>query len=118
MNEVMTDILAGLRRKKGIGVILFAVVLGVMLCLIAPSQSKSVESTARCEKKIAQLCLAAVGSEPYVSVNRDTDGTVIGVVVVLERGDEPTARLRVTEMISTLYSIPSSHVYVTGTSSP
>lgn len=118
MNEVMTDILAGLKRKKGIGVIMLAVLLGVMLCLITPSQSTSGESAAKCEKKIARLCFAAVGSEPYVSVNRESDGTVVGVVVVLERGDDPATRLKVTEMISTLYSVSSSHVYVTGTSPP
>ena len=114
MSLSFKDALAYLGRIKNIGLIAAALILGKFLCTIDSdfsfNNSGGVNST---EKDIAELCREVIGSEPYVSVNSDQLGTITGIAIVIDGKENDSVKLKLTEMLATLYSISSSRIYVT-----
>lgn len=114
MSLSFKDALAYLGRMKNIGLIVAAVILGIFLCTIdsdfSLNKSNSISST---ERDIAELCREVIGSEPYVSVNTDSIGSITGIAIVIDGKENDSVKLRITEMLATLYSISSSRIYVT-----
>ncbi len=104
--------LSHISKIKNIWLIIAVVVLGVILCLYDPSPISD-DNTSAYEHEIGELCRRVTNSEPYVSVNSKTSGIIDGVVIILDGVSSPSISLKITEMLSALYSVPSSRIYVT-----
>ena len=100
--------------KRGV-IMALLLVLGVLLTAFGSSSVIFPELRVDESKKIEQLCeRVCPDTEVYVTVNTDVTGRVLGIAVVCERGNNAGVKLTICEMLSTLYSIPSSQIYVTG----
>ena len=103
-----------LGNGKRAGVMLMLLLVGVLLTAFGADEI-SFSSKVDEAKKIEELCeRVCPDSEVYVTVNTDASGRVTGIAVVCESGNHAGVKLTICEMLSTLYSIPSSQIYVTG----
>ena len=106
------NMLSRLKRVKNIGLISVLLVIGIVLCTVEalPLQGKTGE--ARLEEGVEELCLELAGGDVYVSVNTDAAGELLGIALILSREENAKLKLELTEMLSILYGIPSSRIYV------
>lgn len=116
MTEKITKALSKLSGFKSIGVASIILLIGIFFCLIEPHADVYNAPDVDYEKEIVRLCTETVGQKPYVSVDYEKSGEISGVAVIVDSGDNATVRLKLTEMISTLYALPYSRIYVTGRS--
>ena len=112
----MTDFIK--KAVKAIGGGKYAAIMAVLLVigvLLTAFGEGFPELRGNEEKKIERLCeRVCPDAEVYVTVNTDVSGRVTGIAVVCEKGNRAGVKLTVCEMLSTLYSIPISQIYVTG----
>lgn len=102
-----------LKEKKSLLVILAVLAIGIMLMLFGSGTDGI--GTGDTEKRVAELCERIEGvSDVSVMIVNDAGGSVRGVAVVCEGGDEADVRLTLTELICALFAIPSSSVSVVG----
>lgn len=102
-------------KLKHSGLIFAAIIIGLFLIIFSDSFSGGIKTgdDTKIEKEIVELCTEIVNSKVYVAVNCGSDGTVSGVTVVLAAGDDANLKLKLTEAIKALCSVPSSKIYVT-----
>ncbi|MBQ7821940.1 MAG: hypothetical protein IJ391_06645 [Clostridia bacterium] len=111
MTFSLKEIFGKLARVKNIGLISAILVLGILMCTLDSLPAH--DTGGGVERDIAKLCSQVIGEKPYVSVNTDGSGSIVGIAVVFDGAEQPDVKLKITEMLSTLYDIPSSRVYVT-----
>lgn len=100
-------------KLKHSGLLLAALVIGILLILVPFEGSNSFDSKVTPEENIRELCERICKSDIYVTVSTNSLGDISGVALVLTDGDTPGVKLKLTEAVSTLYSLPSSKIYVT-----
>lgn len=112
--EKLKSLIQKFSSLKLSGLILAVFLLGIMLILMSDFDGfiKN-EGRGNYEKKIEELCREIVKADIYVTVNTNSLGDVAGVALVLKGGDNGTLKLKLTEAISTLFSLPASKIYVT-----
>ncbi|MBO7148759.1 MAG: hypothetical protein J6V93_02775 [Clostridia bacterium] len=108
----ISEMLLRLKRVKNIGLISALLVLGVLLCTFEAVPLQSGAGETRLEEKIERLCIELAGDGVYVSVNTDVAGELVGIALILNKEENAKLKLELTEMLSTLYGIPSSRIYV------
>ena len=114
MTDFIKKAVKSLGDGKRAGVMLMLLLIGVLLTAFG-ADGVSFNSKVDEAKKIKALCeRVCPASEVYVTVNTDAGGKVTGIAVVCESGNRAGVKLTICEMLSTLYSIPSSQIYVTG----
>ncbi len=113
MAFTLKDSLAQLKRVKNLGLISAVLVIGILLCMAGDITSLNSGSGKTVKADIERLCVELTGNKVYVSVNTDHSDRLVGIAVILKEGDSATLRLKLTEMLSTLYAIPASRIYVT-----
>ncbi len=115
MTDFIKKAVKALGSGKRAGIMAALIVLGILLTAFGADGVSLFEFPSDEAKKIERLCeKVCPDTEVYVTVNTDTTGRVTGIAVVCERGNSAGVKLTICEMLSTLYSIPSSQIYVTG----
>ena len=112
MQASLKELFLRIKRIKNIGLISVRLLLGVMLCVIEVLPVQNGLTGGRLEDKIERLCCELVGEEVYVSVNTGIAGEPVGIALILNKEDNARIKLELTQMLSTLYGIPSSRIYV------
>ena len=103
-----------LREKKSLWLIVAVLVLGVSLMLFGRTDiSHSVLGDT--ELRVKELCerIDGVYDVHVMIVSRD-ETNVEGIAVVCDGGDNAAIKLKLTEVLSTLFKIPASAVSVVG----
>ena len=116
MNQTVQKIVRALGGKKNAGIYALFIIVGIALTFVGTADRTgfNFDTGAGAEKKIERLCeKVCPPGDIYVSVNTSHSGEVTGIAVVCSRGSDPSVRLTVTEMLGTLFSLPSSKIYVT-----
>ncbi len=114
MTELVKKAVKAIGGGKRAGIMAALLALGVLLTAFGGG-GRFFELRTDEAKKIERLCeKVCPDTEVYVTVNTDTTGRVTGIAVVCEGGNNAAVKLTVCEMLSTLYSIPTSQIYVTG----
>ncbi len=95
--------------------ILLACVIGILLMLFGSGffDRNEKNSGTDYEKDIKELCRKIVDEDIYVTVNTNSANSLAGVALVLKGGEDSLLKLKLTQAISVLYSIPTSKIYVT-----
>lgn len=117
MTEIIKKAVKSLGGAKNAGIMALFLALGIALTLFGGEGSGIISSESRGgeEKKIERLCeRVCPDADVYVTVNTNSVGDVTGIAVVCSGGNSAGVKLTICEMLSTLYSIPSSQIYVTG----
>ena len=112
MQFSLSDSFSRLKRIKNIGIIAVLLLTGVLLCTVEAFSLRNTISDNSLEKKIEELCCELAGDIVYVSVNTDSTGALVGIALILDKEENVKLKLELTEMLSTLYGIPSSRIYV------
>ncbi|MBE6605937.1 MAG: hypothetical protein E7635_02730 [Ruminococcaceae bacterium] len=102
-----------LSKTKNIWLIISILVFGILLCLYDGMPTNN-NHDSEYEKEIAELCKRVTGNKPYVSINGNTIEPIQGVVIIFDFNTSSNVCLKITEMLSALYSVPSSRIYITG----
>lgn len=105
--------LSRLSKTKNIWFIIVILAFGILLCLYDGMPSSD-NHDSEYEKEIAELCRRITGNKPYVSISGNTIEPIQGVVIIFDHTTSSTISLKITEMLSALYSVPSSRIYITG----
>lgn len=115
MMEFIKKAVKSIGGGKRAGIMSLLILLGVLLTAFGANGLALPESDSDQEKKIERLCeKVCPNTEVYVTINTDSMNRVTGIAVVCEKGNSAGVKLAICEMLSTLYSIPSSQIYVTG----
>ena len=115
MTEFLKKAIKATGGGKHAGIMAVLLALGIILTVFGADGMTLFEARTDEAKKIVKLCeKVCLDTEVFVTVNTDTTGRVTGIAVVCEKGNSAGVKLTICEMLSTLYSIPSSQIYVTG----
>ena len=115
MTEFIKKAIKAVGGGKRTAIMAALLALGVILTAFGSAGAELLKPSVNEAEKIERLCeRVCPDTEVYVTVNTDTAGRVTGIAIVCEKGDRAGVRLTLCEMLSTLYSIPSSQIYVTG----
>ena len=99
-----------LREKKSLWFITAALIIGILLMLFGGEVS-----TGGIDGRVKALCERVDGvSSVSVMVNSDQSGGIIGVAIVCAEGDDPAIRLKLTEMLKSLFDIGSDQISIVG----
>ena len=105
--------LSGIKNIKLLAVILL---LGILLCVAdIPDISAGSHGSTSYERDIKKLCQHIVDCEVHVSVSTNSAGDIAGIVIIIDTVTPDTA-LKLTEMLTALYSVPSYRIFVTSPS--
>ncbi len=106
-----------LRERKSLWFITAALVIGIFLMLFGRSGGRVLSDSSRSEieTRLENLCEQVGGvSEVTVMVRVGEDGGVKGVAIVCSGGDDPTIKLKLTQLLCALFGIGSDSVSVIG----
>ncbi len=103
-----------LREKKSIWLIAVILVLGVALMLFGREGTANVSGNDT-EARVRELCEHIDGVyNVHVMIRFEGENTVGGIAVVCDGGDTPGVKLKLTEVLCSLFNIPSGSVCVIG----
>jgi hypothetical protein len=111
--EKLKGILDKFTKLRHSGLIIAAMIIGLVLVLFPTDGFGTQNSHSSPERSIRELCERICHSNIYVTVSTNSLGDICGVALVLDGGDTPQIRLKLTEAVSTLYSLSSSKIYIT-----
>lgn len=102
-----------LREKKSMWIIAVVLALGIGLMLFG-RESTSYVGSHDTELRVKELCERIDGVfDVHVMIRLEND-TVKGIAVVCDGGDRAEVKLKLTEILCSLFSIPSGSVSVIG----
>lgn len=106
-----------LKNKKlflMIGLILLGIgLLIVSYCAGSQTEPKENAAAAECEEeRVLQLLQNTDGIGKTEIYFRYDDAVPCGAVILCENGDDPTVRMKLLDILSTLYPIKSNHIYI------
>ena len=112
------------KRKWFVPLIIF--VLLITVCTSLADTKKTDASSKTTEEELEAICIAVAGGEKatvmvtYESVveqnywynEKNSEKKISGVAIVCEGGDNPNIRLKLHEIISSLFGLPSTRITV------
>ncbi len=109
-----SSLISYLREKKSLWLILTVLILGVGLMLSGRSGvTNAVQSDT--EVRVKELCEKIDGVyDVHVMIVYENETDVRGIAVVCDGGDNAAIKLKLTEILSSLFKIPSGAVSVVG----
>ncbi len=108
--DSLKNLLSTLKNIRHIKLILAFLAVGILLCIYSPvntlhSERRDIEAT------ISELLYEFCGADAYVCVESDSLNEPVGVVILLPGANDGT-RLKINEMLVSLYNIPSNRIYI------
>lgn len=104
--------------RGGVGKLLPLLLLGILLFVIGSGffekeEIKSEQTELSAEEQLTLVCSGVEGvGRCKVMTTENSEGKICAAVVLCEGADSPTVRLKLTELICSLYGIRSSRVAV------
>jgi hypothetical protein len=103
-----------LREKKSLWLIVAVLALGVSMMLFGRTEV-SHGAAGDTELRVKELCEQIDGVyDVHVMIVSQDENNVGGIAVVCDGGDNAAIKLKLTEVLSTLFKIPASSVSVVG----
>ncbi len=102
-----------LREKKSLWLIVAVLAFGIILMLFGGDSNRNMSDST--EIHVKELCEQIDGVyDVHVMIVYKNDKDVGGIAVVCDGGDTAAIKLKLTELLSSLFTIPSSAVSVVG----
>lgn len=100
-----------MRDKKGVWFILAALIAGCFLMMF--DNDGGTYKKGGTEDSLKKFCAEIDGvSEVSVMVTDDGEGNILGIAVICDEGDDPSVKLKLTEMLCSLYDLSFDSVCV------